>query len=112
MVLNDASDIDTRTFVPDNMLRPYNNDNQRFYAAASIDVDNYQRTFIIGDGRTYTRNNEEFMNPALRANQNYVFFVRLYSNNPVSYVYNEEGDGREDGKMEEGRKRGRREGEV
>ena len=112
VVLNDASDIDTRTFVPDNMLRPYDNDNQRFYAAASIDVGDYQRTFIIGDGQIYTHNNVQFMNSALRANQDYVFFVRLYSNISVSYMYNEEGDGREDGKMEEGRKRGRREGEV
>ena len=104
--------MDTRTVVPDDMLRPYDNDNQRIYAAASIDVGDYQRTFIIGDGQIYTRNNVEFMNSALRANQDYVFFVRLYSSNPVSYMYNEEGEGREDGKMEEGREEGRREGEV
>ena len=106
--------MNTRTAVPDGMLRPYDsNDNQMtFYAAASINVGDYQRTFIIGDGQSYTRNNVVFMNSPLRGNQQYVFFVRLYSNNPVSYMYNEEEEGREDGKMEEGRKRGRREGEV
>ena len=107
--------MDTRTVVPDDMLRPYENENQRFYAAASINVVNERNdpsddpiTFIIGDGQIYTRNNMQFMNSALRANQDYVFFVRLYSNISVSYMYNEEGDGREDRKMEEGRKRGRR----
>ena len=109
MVLNGASDMDSRTVVPDDILRPYDNDNQRIYAAASINVGDYQRTFIIGDGQSYTWNNVEFMNSPLCANQDYVFFVRLYSSNPVSYMYNEEGDGREDGKR---RKRGRREGEV
>ena len=104
--------MDTRTVVPDDMLRPYDNDSQRFYAAASINVGNDPRTFIIGDGQRYTRNNVEFVNSALRANQDYVFFVRLYSNNPVSCMYNEKGKGREDGKIEEERKRGRREGEV
>ena len=114
MVLNGAMNMNTRTAVPDGMLRPYDsNDNQMtFYAAASINVGDYQRTFIIGDGQSYTRNNVVFMNSPLRGNQQYVFFVRLYSSNPVSYMYNEEEEGREDGKMEEGRKRGRREGEV
>ena len=113
MVLDGTSDMNTRTAVPDGMLRPYDNDNQMtFYAAASINVDQFQSTFIIGDGQNYTRNNVEFMNSPLRGNQQYVFFVRLYSSNPVSYMYNEEEEGREAGKMEEGRKRGRREGEV
>ena len=84
VVLNGASDLDTRTDVPDNTLRPYDNNNQGIYAAASIDVGNYRRTFIIGDGQIYTRNNMQFMNSALRANQDYVFFIRLYSSNPVS----------------------------
>ena len=90
MVLNGAMNMNTRTAVPDGMLRPYDNQ-MTFYAAASINMGDYQRTFIIGDGQSYTRNNVEFMNSPLRADQQYVFFVRLYSSNPVSYMYNEEG---------------------
>ena len=105
--------MNTRTAVPDGMLRPYDsNDNQMtFYAAASINVGDYQRTFIIGDGQSYTRNGVVFMNSPLRADQQYVFFVRLYSSQTVSNMYNEEGGRKRKGergvRREEERKEGR-----
>ena len=100
--------MNTRTTVPDNTLGPYDENQISTYAAAAINVADYQRTFTIGDGRTSTLNSMQFVNSPLRANQAYVFFIRLYSSNPVSYMYNEEVV-REVGR-EEGGRVGEREG--
>ena len=80
--------MNTRTEVPDDTLGPYVEDQISTYAAAAISVTDYQRTFIIGNGQTYRLNDMEFVNSPLLANQAYVFFVRLYSSAPVSYMYN------------------------
>ena len=104
--------MNTRTAVPDGMLRPYDsNDNQMtFYAAASINVVDYQRRFTIGDNQSYTQGGVVFLNSPLRADQQYVFFVRLYSSQIVS-MYNEEGRRKRKGergvRREEERKEGR-----
>ena len=106
MVPNGAMNINTRTAVPDNTLGPYVENQISAYAAAAIPVTDYQRTFTIGDSQTYTLNNGmQFVNSPLRANQAYVFFIRLYSSDPVSYMYNGR-KGREVG-MEGGREGGR-----
>ena len=108
MVPNGLMNMNTRTAVPDNTLGPYDENQISTYAAAAINVADYQRTFTIGDGRTSTLNSMQFVNSPLRANQAYVFFIRLYSSNPVSYMYNEEVV-REVGR-EEGGRVGEREG--
>ena len=76
--------MNTRTAVPDDTLGPYDENRLSTYAAATINVADYQRTFIIGNGQTYTLNGMQFVNSPLRGNQAYVFFIRLYSSNPVS----------------------------
>ena len=110
MVPNGATNMNTRTAVPDDTLDPYVENRLSTYAAAAINVADFQRTFTIGNGQTYTLNGMQFVNSPLRANQAYVFFIRLYSSNPVSYMYNEEvvrEVGREEGGGEGGRKRRR-----
>ena len=94
--------MNTRTEVPDNTLGPYDENRLSAYAAAAINQADYQRIFVIGDGQISTLNGMQFVNSPLRANQAYVFFIRLYSSVPVSYMYNEE-IGRE-GRRERGRK--------
>ena len=76
--------MNTRTAVLDDTLGPYDENRLSTYAAAAINVADFQRTFIIGNGQTYTLNGMQFVNSPLRANQAYVFFIRLYSSNPVS----------------------------
>ena len=76
--------MNTRTAVPDDTLGPYDENQISTYAAAAINVADFQSTFIIGDGQTYTLNGIQFVNSPLRGNQAYVFFIRLYSSNPVS----------------------------
>ena len=111
MVPNGLTNMNTRTTVPDDTLDPYDENQISTYAAAAINVPvpSSRSTFTIGDGQTYTRNGMQFVNSALRANQAYVFFIRLYSSNPVSYMYNEE-MGREVGREEGGGRVGEREG--
>ena len=109
MVPNGLTNMNTRTAVPDDTLGPYDENQLSTYAAAAINVADYQRTFTIGDGRTSTLNGMQFVNSPLRANQAYVFFIRLYSSEPVSYMYNEEVV-REVGREEGGGRVGEREG--
>ena len=85
VVPNGLTNMNTRTEVPDNTLGPYDENRLSTYAAAAINEADYQRTFIIGDGQTSTLNSMRFVNAPLRANQAYVFFIRLYSSVPVSY---------------------------
>ena len=96
MVPNGTPNMNTRTAVPDNTLRPYVENRLSTYAAAAISVTNYERTFIIGDHQRYTLGSMEFVNSPLHENQPYVFFVRLYSSDPVSCAYS--GRGREGGR--------------
>lgn len=103
--------MNTRTEVPDGTLGPYVENQISTYAAAAISETDFQQTFTIGDGQTYSLNGMEFVNSPLRANQAYVFFIRLYSSDPVSYMYNKE-IGREVGREGRRREGGEREGKF
>ena len=75
----------TKTDILDNTLLPVSQSQTSYYVAAAIMVENFQSTFIIGDGHTYTLDNETFMNVPLNNDQEYTVFIRLYSDVDVSY---------------------------
>ena len=75
----------TKTDILDNTLLPVSQSQTSYYVAAAIRVENFQSTFIIGDGHTYTLDNETFMNVPLNNDQEYTVFIRLYSDVDVSY---------------------------
>ena len=75
----------TKTDIPDNTLLPVSQSQTSYYVAAAIRVENFQSTFIIGDGQTYTLDNETFVNVPLNNDQEYAVFIRLYSDVDVSY---------------------------
>lgn len=75
----------TKADIPDNTLLPVSQSQTSYYVAAAIMVENFQSTFIIGDGHTYTLDNETFMNVPLNNDQEYTVFIRLYSDVDVSY---------------------------
>ena len=75
----------TKTDIPDNTLLPVSQSQTSYYVAAAIRVENFQSTFIIGDGHTYILDNETFVNVPLNNDQEYAVFIRLYSDVDVSY---------------------------
>ena len=76
---------DTRTEVPDNLLLPASPTQTSYYATAAIMVEDFQNTFLIGDGQSYMLGTETFVNVPLNIDQEYVVFIRLYSGLEVSY---------------------------
>ena len=85
IIVAGSNTINTKTDIPDNTLLPVSQSQTSYYVAAAIMVENFQSTFIIGDGHTYTLDNETFMNVPLNNDQEYTVFIRLYSDVDVSY---------------------------
>jgi len=79
--------IDTRTEVLDSRLLPASQNLTNYYAAGAIMVGDLQTTFSVGNGQISILNGMAFENVRLSADQQYVFFVRLYSSEIVSYIY-------------------------
>ena len=79
--------IDTRTEVLDSRLLPASQNLTNYYAAGAIMVGDLQTTFSVGNGQISILNEVAFENVRLSADQPYVFFVRLYSSEMVSYIY-------------------------
>ena len=79
--------IDTRTEVLDSRLLPASQNLTNYYAAGAIMVGDLQTTFSVGNGQISILNGMAFENVRLSADQPYVFFVRLYSSEMVSYIY-------------------------
>ena len=93
----DNTGIDTRTEVPDNMLLPASQSQNNYYVAGAFMVRDLQTTFSIGNGQISVLNGIGFENVRLNADQQYVFFTRLYSSEIVSYIYAGERDGESEG---------------
>ena len=85
VVVHGSNTTNTKTDIPDNTLLPVSQSQTSYYVAAAIRVENFQSTFIIGDGQTYTLDNETFVNVPLNNDQEYAVFIRLYSDVDVSY---------------------------
>ena len=66
------------------MLLPDGRNQTSYYVAAAISVEDFQRTFLIGDRQTYILDNETFVNVPLSMDQEYTVFIRLYSSLNVS----------------------------
>ena len=71
--------------IADNTLLPDSQSQTSYYVAAAIRVEDFQSTFLIGDGQTYALDNETFVNVPLSIDQEYTVFIRLYSDLNVSY---------------------------
>ena len=85
VVVHGSNTTNTKTDILDNTLLPVSQSQTSYYVAAAIRVENFQSTFIIGDGHTYMLDNETFMNVPLNNDQEYTVFIRLYSDVDVSY---------------------------
>ena len=85
VVVCGSNTTNTKTDILDNTLLPVSQSQTSYYVAAAIRVENFQSTFIIGDGHTYTLDNETFMIVPLNNDQEYTVFIRLYSDVDVSY---------------------------
>jgi len=87
VVSTSNTNIDTRTEVPDSILLPASQNQTYYYAAGAIMVGDFQTTFSVGNGQISILNGVAFENVRLSADQPYVFFIRLYSSEIVSYIY-------------------------
>ena len=77
----------TKTEIPDNKLLPDSQSKDSYYVAAAFMVEDFQNTFLIGDGQNYTLDDETFMNAPLSVDKEYSVFIRLYSGLQVSWSY-------------------------
>ena len=77
----------TKTEIPDNKLLPDSQSNTSYYVAAAFMVEEFQNTFLIGDGQNYMLNDKTFKNVPLNIDEEYSVFIRLYSNLQVSSSY-------------------------
>ena len=96
----DNTGIDTRTEVPDNMLLPASQSQNNYYVAGAFMVRDLQTTFSVGNGQISVLNGMGFENVRLNADQQYVFFTRLYSSEIVSYICVCEAGGNKGGREE------------
>ena len=85
VIVRGSNTTNTKTDIPDNTLLPASQSQTSYYVAAAIRVENFQSSFIIGDGHTYMLDNETFVNVPLNIDQEYTVFIRLYSDVEVSY---------------------------
>ena len=83
--MHGSNTTNTRMSIADNTLLPDSRTQTSYYVAAAIRVEDFQSTFLIGDGQTYTLDNETFVNVPLSIDQEYTVFIRLYSDLNVSY---------------------------
>ena len=86
VIVRDSNTTNTKTDIPDNTLLPASQSQTSYYVAAAIRVENFQSSFIIGDGHTYMLDNETFVNVPVNIDQEYTVFIRLYSDVDVSYI--------------------------
>ena len=60
-----------------NQLKPFSADSSDPYVTAGFSYDNLPKTFVVGDGGTYTLDNTNYINQPLKANTPYILFVRF-----------------------------------
>ena len=60
-----------------NQLKPFSADSSDPYVTAGFSYDNLPQTFVIGDGRSYTLGNKNYINQPLIGNTAYILFVRF-----------------------------------
>ena len=60
-----------------NQLKPFSADSSDPYVTAGFSYDNLPKTFVVGDGGTYTLDNTNYINQPLKANAPYILFVRF-----------------------------------
>ena len=56
-----SNTFNTKTEIPDNKLLPDSQSKSSYYVAAAIMVKDFNSTFLIGDGESYTLNDKTFM---------------------------------------------------
>ena len=84
VVVRGSNTSNTKTEIPDNKLRPDSHSNTSYHVAAAFMVEDFQNTFLIGDGQNYMLNDKTFKNVPLNIDEEYSVFIRLYSNLQVS----------------------------
>ena len=60
-----------------NQLKPFSAGSSDPYVTAGFSYDNLPQTFVIGDGRSYTLGNKNYINQPLTGNTAYILFVRF-----------------------------------
>ena len=83
VVVHGSNTSNTKTEIPDNKL-PDSQSNTSYHVAAAFMVEDFQNTFLIGDGQNYMLNDKTFKNIPLSVDKQYSVFIRLYSNLQVS----------------------------
>ena len=84
VVIRGSNTSNTKTEIPDNKLRPDSQSKNSYYVAAAFMVEDFENTFVIGDGQNYTLEDKIFINVPLSVGKEYSVFIRLYSNLEVS----------------------------
>ena len=84
VLVHGSNTSNTKTEIPDNKLRPDSQSNTSYHVAAAFMVEDFQNTFLIGDGQNYRLNDKTFKNVPLNVDKEYSVFIRLYSNLQVS----------------------------
>ena len=84
VVVHSSNTFNTKTEIPDNKLLPDSQSKNSYYVAAAFMVEDFNSTFLIGDGQSYTLNDRTFTNVPLSVDKEYSVFIRLYSELQVS----------------------------
>ena len=87
VVVHGSNTFNTKTEIPDNKLLPDSQSKNSYYVAAAFMVEDFNSTFLIGDGQSYTLNDRTFTNVPLSVDKEYSVFIRLYSELQVSLIY-------------------------
>ena len=82
VVVYGSNTSNTKTEIPDSCQS-----NTSYHVAAAFMVEDFQNTFLIGDGQDYMLNNMTFKNVPLSVDKEYSVFIRLYSDLQVSWSY-------------------------
>ena len=84
VLVHSSNTSNTKTEIPDNKLLLDGQSKTSYHVAAAFMVEDFQNTFLIGDGQNYMLNDKTFKNVPLSVDKQYSVFIRLYSGLQVS----------------------------